>query len=431
MGQRRKRARKHALEGKRPRIISADHFLAPLRWPKVQRPIKVDPDSSRELGKSSLSDLKEDSDEKWEACVGVDFGTTHTVVAYIVRRAVVFPSSSTETLTSAQDVEAIQMITQWPGHSKADWQVPTKQYCQDGGGFRNLRDHIESQIRGQYPDRCVLKFRYAVGAPAHWPPAAKCTPLDCAVKAGMGETAKDVAVLPELEAATIGALYDLGLAVTTGDVLMVCDAGGDSVDLCTYECTYQQGQAGILHLLTWNSTEAYGSAPMNRRLHDRLHETAPTRGGDAATLDNPLQEFEDGKCPFSGQDAVWIGRRAGPRTPSQPRPQPRMVLWNDGMPGQMDGIQEILDAEVKAILGLVSKHIEQTQRLRSGIQIKMLLLLGRFGQNTHLIQELTEVCKIQVLHHRCFKDVVAPGLALHLMRDEAVPGFRWPHVNSR
>jgi hypothetical protein len=363
--------------------------------PKVQRPVEVDPDSSRELGASGPSDLKEDSGEEREACVGVHFGTTHTAVAYIVRGGVDFPSSSTETLASVQDVEAIQIIPEWPGHSKAQRQMSTKLYYQNGEGLQNLRGHIESQIRGQYSDQCALKFRYAVGVPAHWPSDAKRALLDCVVKAEMGGTAKNLVALPELEAATMGALYDLGLAVTTGDVLMVCDAGGGTVDLCTYECTYQQGQAGILRPLAWNSTEADGSAHIYPQLYDRLPEAA---------LDNALREFEDGKRP---------------RT----RSQSRMMLWNDGVPGQVGGVRKVLDVEVEAISMLVSEHIGRVRGLKSGgVEIKMLLLVGIFGQNQSLIQELTKVCRdagnIQVHCHHWFKDAVARGLALHLVRDE-------------
>jgi hypothetical protein len=70
-----------------------------------------------------------------------------------------------------------------------------------------------------------------------------------------------------------------------------------------------------------------------------------------------------------------------------------MVLWNDGVPGQEEGIQEILDMEVEAVRRLESEHIEQAQGLNGGVQIKLLLLVWRFGQNPHLIRELTEVCQ--------------------------------------
>jgi hypothetical protein len=72
------------------------------------------------------------------------------------------------------------------------------------------------------------------------------TLLDYAVKEGMGEAAEDVAVLPGLQAATVGAIYDLRLTREIGNVLMVRDAGGGTVDLRTYECTRRQDYASIL-----------------------------------------------------------------------------------------------------------------------------------------------------------------------------------------
>jgi molecular chaperone DnaK (HSP70) len=69
--------------------------------------------SSQSLHISPLA-LEEESDEEQKVLVSVDFGTTHTAVAYIILEAVRFLLSLTETLASAKGVEAIHKIIRWP-----------------------------------------------------------------------------------------------------------------------------------------------------------------------------------------------------------------------------------------------------------------------------------------------------------------------------
>ncbi|KAH8903396.1 actin-like ATPase domain-containing protein [Coniochaeta sp. PMI_546] len=85
----------------------------------------------------------------------------------------------------------------------------------------------------------ALKFHVVITVPAIWPDYARKDMREAAKKAGIlddrpsGETTLDFA--PEPEAAALASLWDRTANLEKGDVYMICDAGGGTVDLISYK----------------------------------------------------------------------------------------------------------------------------------------------------------------------------------------------------
>ncbi len=212
-----------------------------------------------------------ESDEK--LIIGVDFGTTFSGIAYC------FPKQ--------QDVK-LATIVEWPGsEGESAPKIPTLINYADGGGFSwgasvdRMQDNIvgvkllldPSQERPLYLPAANLKriikdlpkspievaadfigaiYRHALSevgkkvpkdylnlcqkhfvlsVPAVWSDAAKNATLQAARIAGIFP----VTLIKEPEAAALYTLHSLQFSINIGDAFVVCDAGGGTVDLISYE----------------------------------------------------------------------------------------------------------------------------------------------------------------------------------------------------
>ncbi|PSK40200.1 Heat shock protein 12B [Elsinoe australis] len=94
-----------------------------------------------------------------------------------------------------------------------------------------VREQLNRQLTKDYVD--AAEIEYVMTVPAVWSDAAKDATMTAARNAGMSGSLK---LISEPEAAAIFTLSTLkGVKLQVGDVFIVCDAGGGTVDLITYE----------------------------------------------------------------------------------------------------------------------------------------------------------------------------------------------------
>ncbi|KAM0263306.1 hypothetical protein ACHAPA_008797 [Fusarium lateritium] len=234
--------------------------------------------------RSTVAEKGSDSeDEDGVLVIGIDFGTTYSGVA----RA------------SKDDFEQkhINLITSWPGSGREEGKTPTELYYEDGKiswGFeidsdtdpikwfkllllreedlspelrssefllrarkmmrenektatelisdylRKIWKHTLETInkdRGAAVE--ALQFHVVITVPAIWKDYARQYMTEAANKAGIldrrtaGKTRLTFA--PEPEAAALSTLCETGRGVKPGEVYLVCDAGGGTVDLISYK----------------------------------------------------------------------------------------------------------------------------------------------------------------------------------------------------
>ncbi|KAL3474035.1 hypothetical protein BJX99DRAFT_232290 [Aspergillus californicus] len=216
--------------------------------------------------------------------IGIDFGTTYSGVAW----ATVSDFAS----------DQINLITSWPGTGREEGKAPTELFYEDDQIFwgyeipddadpvrwfklllvkdedlseetrssefilrgrkmlketgktavgliadylRLLWDHILETVkksRGEYVID-ALRFHIVITVPAIWKGYARQGMEEAARQAGLlgsrpaGETM--LSFVPEPEAAGLSTLCEPGRKTQPGDVYVICDAGGGTVDLISYE----------------------------------------------------------------------------------------------------------------------------------------------------------------------------------------------------
>ncbi|KAL2856684.1 hypothetical protein BJY01DRAFT_263171 [Aspergillus pseudoustus] len=230
-----------------------------------------------------LQGLKLNDDDD-QLVIGIDFGTTFSGVAWAT------PENF--------EADQINLITAWPGTGREEGKAPTELRYEDGKilwgyeipggadsvrGFKLLLLHDEdlttdiktsefflrarkamrdngksaidlvadylsalwrhtmetiSKALGEYVVD-GLQFHVVITVPAIWKGYARQAMRDAATRAGIlrsrnaGETT--LSFVPEPEAAAFSTLCERGRRIRRGDVYLVCDAGGGTVDLISYE----------------------------------------------------------------------------------------------------------------------------------------------------------------------------------------------------
>ncbi|KAG8419671.1 hypothetical protein J3458_004519 [Metarhizium acridum] len=119
-------------------------------------------------------------------------------------------------------------------NTKRDIRMLPKQPVQVAADFmraiyKHALDEISKTVPKAYMDLCSKQFVLSV--PAVWSDAAKNATLLAAKQAGI----HPVTLIKEPEAAALYTVKTLDFSIKKGDAFVVCDAGGGTVDLISYE----------------------------------------------------------------------------------------------------------------------------------------------------------------------------------------------------
>ncbi|KAL4807449.1 hypothetical protein BDV18DRAFT_167977 [Aspergillus unguis] len=216
--------------------------------------------------------------------IGIDFGTTYSGVAW----ATVADFAS----------EQINLITSWPGTGREEGKAPTELFYEDNQVFwgydipddadpvrwfklllvkdedlseetrssefvlrgrkmlketgktaigliadylRLLWNHIIETVEKSRGESVIdaLRFHVVITVPAIWKGYARQGMEEAAQIAGLLDTraagSTVLSFVPEPEAAALSTLCEPGRKTQAGDVFVICDAGGGTVDLISYE----------------------------------------------------------------------------------------------------------------------------------------------------------------------------------------------------
>lgn len=277
-----------------------------------------------------------------------------------------------ETAVSARHQDARRM--EIPHHATAESVVTDY--------LRALVDHVLKTLRNQIGAALdAMEITYVITVPAIWSDQAKARTLTCAEKAGLADSTK-IHIVSEPEAAAIHTLKATNPhKLSVGDTILLCDAGGGTVDLITFTIV-QLSPALRLREAAPGTGRKCGSTFLNRRFEEFIrNRLGSCVGWDIDTMEQALQRFElVAKRRFAGEttDAFAF--------PVPGIPDDRDLKVRRGcLQVNGDEMRGIFLPVLEKILDLVKEQIQISKT-----PVKSVFLVGGFGQSSFLRRFLRE-----------------------------------------
>ncbi|KAF4633007.1 hypothetical protein G7Y89_g5117 [Cudoniella acicularis] len=262
--------------------------------------------------------------------------------------------------------------------------------------WKHILDRLQKRLTVPVLNNMLLKVVLTI--PAIWDHSSQENMLAAARKAGIdayrtcGKT--EIKLIAEPAAAALATYVDSGLRVNpvvkAGDSFLVCDAGGGTVDLIGY---------------TINSFEPFelrecdlcGAIYLDRAFKAHVTSFRPHLG----KLDNEAEkrfmekEWEYNlKRNFDGTDGQWVVEL--PQKEKKSRASALKAVFTEKKSNilRLEGehLRQIFTNVVDKIVDLIRDQVEGI-RQKTGKYPKVIILVGGFGENRYLLQQVEEQFK--------------------------------------
>ncbi|KAL2066732.1 hypothetical protein VTL71DRAFT_2804 [Oculimacula yallundae] len=282
---------------------------------------------------------------------------------------------------------------------------------------------ITSTMPAEYIEMCQKQFVLSV--PAVWSDKAKDMTIKAAKKAGI----YPVTLIKEPEAAAMYVLHmmkDFSLAV--GDAFVVCDAGGGTVDLISYEITQLNPRLELKELVPGTGNMS-GSLGLNKRFEESVKDLVgedvffQLRKSKGFRL--AVEYFDQSvKTSYRGEvDEEYLVNFPMANLADDEERHLSSNCWT--MNG--DDVKTIFDPLIRDIEKLVAEQVQLVtiKRLNDGhpkaTQIKAIFLVGGFGSSGFLRNRLqAEHPDIQVVQPPDAWAAIVKGAVLSKFSQEAL-----------
>ncbi|OCK99574.1 actin-like ATPase domain-containing protein [Cenococcum geophilum 1.58] len=261
-----------------------------------------------------------------------------------------------------------------------------------GDYLRELWKHTIESIEREFGQSAVrgLPFRVVVTVPAIWKPYAQQRTREAVHKAGIlkgrlcGETI--LHLVPEPEAAALATLAEFRgrPGVKPGDVFVVCDAGGGTVDITSYKV--QKTDPVVVKECVQGDGKMCGAIFVDQEFQNFLRGKLTKRWDkiSASQIKKLMNdEWEHGiKRGFEDTDREWEVRLPPEATSSS------LILGRKKGEGatlklQKGHVRGIFSLALGQIRALVHKQIAEIQKKEKKAP-KCIMLVGGFGRCTYL-----------------------------------------------
>ncbi|KXH62515.1 hypothetical protein CNYM01_01726 [Colletotrichum nymphaeae SA-01] len=266
------------------------------------------------------------------------------------------------------------------------------------GYLQNLWNHAIECIVSTVGDAMVkmCQFHIVITLPAIWPDYAKARMRRAAEEAGLlesrpaGETS--LSFISEPEAAALATMKDLSKMPTAevGDHIVVCDAGGGTVDLITYEILSLD--PFIVREAVQGDGDLCGGVFLDEAFVNMLKEKVTPQAWNNIPEEEVRKLLNDEwehciKPSFKNQDDDWqINLPPECRVPGAQRRS--MKRKRNLMLDQAD-LLKVFEPVVNQTISLVEKQIEAVMT-KTESKPKQIILVGGFGRCPYLRSRLKE-----------------------------------------
>jgi molecular chaperone DnaK (HSP70) len=245
--------------------------------------------------------------------------------------------------------------------------------------------------------------------PAVWSDAAKLLTKKAAREAGIASRPGDtLQLIAEPEAAAHVAIREAVHksieVVEAGSGVLICDAGGGTVDITTYEIVSSEPQL-ILHEICPGAGGKCGGSFIDRNLHDLLaarfgeaYLSLPEE--DRGASSNFMDAFEHAKQDVSAHDPSTRKTKLQLDMPRLRRVPGHQQKYEDYYSFKSRSVllshydwKTLFDPVVDRVISLVKDQITEANEV---CQIRNVVLVGGFGESNYLFDRLKDACNPHV-----------------------------------
>ncbi|KAL5355296.1 hypothetical protein BJX96DRAFT_170538 [Aspergillus floccosus] len=258
--------------------------------------------------------------------------------------------------------------------------------------LRNLVAHVKDMLDRRFGSAIQsMKLEYVLTVPAVWSDMARSASIIAAKEAGI--PTQHLTLVSEPEAAALHCLRSIRPnTIGNGDVVVVCDAGGGTVDLISY-CVKSTNPLR-LEEVTQGTGGVCGSASLDARFNEHLRERFGKKFEKIPRQSKKMAMkywTETIKPNFTGQVDPWSekGKLEGDYFIPLPGTSHKWAkgLDNGFLPISADTIKDIFDPVVQEVVDLIDHQMDGLNHLGKPPP-KAVLLVGGFGSSEYLFQQL-------------------------------------------
>ncbi|KAK8143159.1 hypothetical protein G3M48_007622 [Beauveria asiatica] len=266
----------------------------------------------------------------------------------------------------------------------------------------NMFDSSKKELFGSLNlDELPIEFWLTV--PASWSETAKLLTKTAAMEAGFGNRAIDqVMLISEPEAAAQYTLkssfHRLEAFVKKNTGVMVCDCGGGTVDITTYEIEEVQPLLKLREIAVGIAGKC-GATFVDRNffklMADRFGEAFtdldPEQIGPGSTF---MNQFEQRKKDFSRENVSRRAHRIPLFMPAMNYTSETEQFYEKRSSSVLlthEDLKNIFDPVVKKILALVKDQVDRTKELGE-TRISTIVLVGGFASSPYLRESIQDWC---------------------------------------
>ncbi|KAH8663252.1 hypothetical protein BGZ61DRAFT_431957 [Ilyonectria robusta] len=285
-----------------------------------------------------------------------------------------------------------------------------------GAIYKHGLSEISKRFSKDYVDRCNKE--HVLSVPAVWSDAAKNATLQAAELAGLSP----IHLIKEPEAAALWTAKKMDRRLERNDSFVVCDAGGGTVDLISYQVEAALPRLQVKELVPGTGGMA-GSLGLNKRFADAVNDLVgdeqwpELKKSKAFFLANKQFDREIKKSFQGGADEEYFVNFPTAKLEDDTDNGLESSTWT--MTGHH--LRTIFDPLVTDILRLITDQVQRVRLKQNAQIIKGIFLVGGFGGNQYLVERVRqEHPDIEVLQPPDAWAAIAKGAALSRVPREAI-----------
>lgn len=252
--------------------------------------------------------------------------------------------------------------------------------------------------------------RYCLTVPAIWSNEAKTLMREAVIRAGIikkDDHPDRLLLIGESEAAALYAeKVRYGIQIKSNETLMICDAGGGTIDIVTYKKVVEEDESSYKEI-TVPCGNTCGSTQLDYNFRNYVWRMINKEVGSLSEeakekLLGLYEEIFINEIKHSFIKDITVDGPGEPILLEVPYQLPDMVIIKNGFEMRkrelaisFEAIEdEVFKPVVHEILELISFQL--TQLKRDGVKLDYLILVGGFGQSSYLAQKLETRFKKEV-----------------------------------